>query len=350
MKRKLALCAAVLCLTMALAPSALAAESVVVTPVPDTPEVCYPTSVSRSEDGTEIRKYYDLSPEDDPAGIPRSDFEQDGYRYTLIDLLKQELPENESRPHTETVSLQSKSKDMESVLALLPQEKEFITEDGLSGVLTLQLDTVQVEVAGYGSSTREVSATRSYPNLASQDTANIPKTIEDNGRTLTLQNISWQTDNTASMDGYAMGDRFTAVATYTGSATSSYVTGYTVTADYTGTVSRIALNKTRYVAIFEGTPLEPVVPEVAPDEAKPAQFNRPSLLSSTGPMCWRRWGSCLPPAASSADVCSTNGSMKARRRPNEETEYVSLPDVSNCRPGGPCKRGRSAGVFYRRPR
>ena len=70
MKRKLALCAAVLCLTMALAPSALAAESVVVTPVPDTPEVCYPTSVSRSEDGTEIRKYYDLSPEDDPAGIP----------------------------------------------------------------------------------------------------------------------------------------------------------------------------------------------------------------------------------------------------------------------------------------
>ena len=282
MKRKLALCAAVLCLTMALAPSALAAESVVVTPVPNTPEVCYPTSVSRSEDGTEIRKYYDLSPEDDPAGIPRSDFEQDGYRYTLMDLLKQELPENESRPHTETVSLQSKSKDMESVLALLPQEKEFITEDGLSGILTLRLDTVQVEVAGYGSSTREVSATRSYPNLASQDTANIPKTIEDNGRTLTLQNISWQTDNTASMDGYAMGDRFTAVATYTGSATSSYVTGYTVTADYTGPVSRIALNKTRYVAIVEGTPLEPVVPEVAPDNAKPAQFNWAYVLVPLG--------------------------------------------------------------------
>ena len=48
------------------------------------------------------------------------------------------------------------------------------------------------------------------------------------------------------------------MATYTGSATSSYVKGYTVTADYTGTVSRIALNRTRYVAIFEGTPLQPV--------------------------------------------------------------------------------------------
>ena len=279
MKRKLALCAAALCLIMALAPSALAAEMPLAS---DTPQVCYPTSVSRSEDGTEIRKYYDLSPEEDPAGIPRSDFEQDDFHYTLVDLLKQELPETEIRQHTETVSLESRSKDMESVLALLPQEKEFITEDGLSGVLTLRLDTVQVEVSGYGSSTREVSATRSYPNLASQDTANIPKTIEDNGRTLTLQSVNWQTDNTASMDGYAMGDRFTAVATYTGTATSSYVKGYTVTADYTGTVSRIALNKTRYVAIFEGTALQPIVPEPEQGTDGVAQFNWAAILVPFG--------------------------------------------------------------------
>lgn len=74
------------------------------------------------------------------------------------------------------------------------------------------------------------------------------------------------------MDGYAVGDRFTAVATYTGTATSSYVKGYTVTADYTGTVSRIALNKVRYVAIFEGTPLEPILP-TEDESTGPAQFN-----------------------------------------------------------------------------
>ena len=124
---------------------------------------------------------YDLGPEDDPGGIPRSDFDQDGYHYTLIDLLKQELPANESRQHTETVSVNSKSKDMGAVLALLPQTKEFITEDGLSGVLTLKLDTVKVEVAGYGSSTKTVTATRTYPGLASQDTQYIPKTIQDGG-------------------------------------------------------------------------------------------------------------------------------------------------------------------------
>ena len=264
-----------LILTAVLPVSALAAE---------TAAVCYPTAVTRSEDGTEIRKLYDLSPEDDPAGIPRSDFEQDGFHYTLTDLLKQELPEYEERQHTETVSLESKSKDMESVLALLPQEREFITDDGLTGVLSLQLDTVQVEVAGYGRSTKEISVTRSYPNLAGQDTQYIPKTIEDNGRTLTLQTIDWQTDNTAGTDGYALGDRFTAVATYTGSTTSSYVKGYLVTAEYSGTVSRIALNKTRYVAIFEGTAIEPLEPveELSGADETPLQFRWVYVLAPLG--------------------------------------------------------------------
>ena len=237
-------------LSCALMPAAHAAEL---------PEVCYPTSIQCSEDKTELKKIYDLSPDADPAGIARSDFEKDGYHYTLVDLLRQELPENESRQHTEHVSIESAKKDMESVLALLPQEREFITDDGLMGTLTLRLDTVQVEPSGYGSSTKQLSVKRSYPNLAEQDTQYIPKSIEDGGRTLTLSDIQWQTDNTANMDGYAVADRYTAVATYTGSATSSYVKGYTVTADYTGTVSRIALNRVRYVAIFEGSPIQPAI-------------------------------------------------------------------------------------------
>ena len=96
MKRMLSLCAAALCLTLALTPTALAADFEPA--VPDA-KVCYPTSIVRNDDGTELKKIYDLSPEDDPAGIPRSDFRQDGFQYTLTDLLKQELPENESRQH-----------------------------------------------------------------------------------------------------------------------------------------------------------------------------------------------------------------------------------------------------------
>ena len=290
---------------MALTPTALAADFEPA--VPDA-KVCYPTSIVRNDDGTELKKIYDLSLEDDPAGIPRSDFRQDGFQYTLTDLLKQELPENESRQHTEHVSIESAKKDMESVLALLPQEREFITDDGLMGTLTLKLDTVQVKPSGYSSSTKQLSVKRSYPNLAEQDTQYIPKSIEDGGRTLTLSDIQWQTDNTANMDGYAVADRYTAVATYTGSATSSYVKGYTVTADYTGTVSRIALNRVRYVAIFEGVPIQ---------SAEPAK--------TAGAMSSLRWSYVLIPlgivAAAGAGV---GGALLVKHRKEnadeEETE------------------------------
>lgn len=240
-------------------------------------QACYPTAVTRAEDGTEIRKMYDLGPIDDPAGIPRSDFDQDGFHYTLVDLLKQELPENESRQHTETVTVASKSKDMATVLALLPETREFITEDGLSGTLALKLDSVKVEVAGYSSSTKELTTTRIYPSLVSQDTSGIPKSVEDNGHELTLQGIDWQMDPA----GY-----FTATATYSGSTTSSYIKGYTVTADYTGTVSRITLNRTRYVAIFEGKAIEPIPsePSITPDDQQniPSQFNWAALMLPIG--------------------------------------------------------------------
>ena len=309
MKRKIIPVLLALALTASLAPTVLAA-------VPPTP--CYPTSVSRSEDGAQIRKMYDLGPQEDPAGISRSDFEQEGFHYTLTDLLKQEAPEREERFHTETVTLDSKSKDMESVLSLLPAQREFTTEDGLTGTLSLKLDTVQVEVAGYGSSTRQVSTTRSYPNLAGQDTSYIPKEITDSGRTLELASIDWRTDNTANEDGYAVGDRFTAIATYTGSATSSYVKGYVVTAEYSGTVSRIALNKVRYVAIFEGTPLVPVEPDPTPEPTADVQ-------EPTVPVQFH-WGYVLVPLGVIAAIGGGVGValfIKKRREGGYETEEDS---------------------------
>ena len=179
MKRMISLCAAALCLTLALTPTALAADF---EPAVPNAKVCYPTAIVRGDDGTELKKIYDLSPEDDPAGIPRSDFRQDGFHYTLTDLLKQELPENESRQHTERISVESAKKDMESVLALLPQERDFITDDGLMGTLTLRLDTVQVEPSGYGTATKEISTKRSYPILPSRTRSIFPKPLRKTAR------------------------------------------------------------------------------------------------------------------------------------------------------------------------
>ena len=53
MKRMRSLCAAALCLTLALTPTALAADF---EPAVPTAKVCYPTAIVRNDDGTELKK------------------------------------------------------------------------------------------------------------------------------------------------------------------------------------------------------------------------------------------------------------------------------------------------------
>ena len=71
----------------------------------------------------------------------------------------------------------------------------------------------------------------------------IPKTTTENRRTLNFSTVDWQTDNTENVDDDAIGNRFSAIVTYTGTASSRNVTGYTVTAQYRGDVEKIAMNK-----------------------------------------------------------------------------------------------------------
>lgn len=73
----------------------------------------------------------------DLRGFPGPTFEQDGFHYTLGRRVETRVTGAREPVHRNS-DFESKSKDMEFVLALLPPEKEFITEDGLSGTLSLQ--------------------------------------------------------------------------------------------------------------------------------------------------------------------------------------------------------------------
>ena len=144
----------------ALACPALAAEA----PSPEaTPSVLYPVEVLEYTEGDRaeprISKTYELSPMDDPALIPTGDFERSGCLYTLLDIVKEDQTETDSKYYTETVTLDSKSKDMEEIMPLL-------------------------------------------------------------------------------------------AATYTGTASSKYATGYTVTADYAGEVTKTTSGTVLYTAVF----------------------------------------------------------------------------------------------------
>lgn len=225
------------------------------------PDMLLPVDIVIDTEANEIRKVYDLAPNTDPSLLPMAEFERDGMRYECSDILREVIIGTDTQVITKSETVESTKKDLETLLELLPQEKEVTTEEGYTGVLKLDLDSIKSEVSGYGTSSKAVSATRSYPNLSDADMQYIPKTIEDGGRTLTLQDTQWQTDNTYNADDYEIGDRYTAICTYGGTKSTSYVKGYTTTADYTGEVFRTGVTVIRYTVIFNGSEIEPTASE-----------------------------------------------------------------------------------------
>ena len=276
-------------------PSAQTAESEDSTPAPSTedlptlpipepdPVPLYPAEVKQSEENgiTRIEKIYYLSSQDDPSNIPTEDFEREGKTYTLLDVLKQAQIESDTQDYVEVLTLDSDTQDMEKILAMLEPELEVQTEDGYHGVLSLDHTTITVEAAGYKTSSRTVSATRTYPNLSGADVSLIPKSITDSGRT--LADVQWQEAATTQTDGYDMALRYTANATYTGTATSKYATGYVVTANYVGEVTRISTDVIIYTAVFSST--DPAPAEETTDT--PTETPQPTQESSSFTFDWK---------------------------------------------------------------
>ena len=212
----------------------------------------YPIDIGYNEDDTawRMKKVYQLDASADPSVIPTENFEQEGREYVFLDLLAEDQRETDTKEHTQQITQESSTKDTETVLKNLAPTLEYAGEDGYMGVLTLDTASVKVEAAGYGSRNKNVTATRTYPNLADADTSYIPKTVEENGCTMELVDVSWQTAAAEEVSGQSVATRYTAVASYAGTKTSRYVKGYVVTADYVGNVSRTTNNSILYTAIF----------------------------------------------------------------------------------------------------
>ena len=242
--RLVSLASALLLALAALPCTALAAEAGDTEPAQGAPPpaALYPAEVRTSEENGMIRleKVYYLSTRDDPAAIPTGDFQREGRTYTLLDVLKNDQSETDSKEHIEVVTVESSTDNMTEIIQQLEPALEVTTEDGYSGVLAPDYPGIKVEAAGYKTSSRTVTAARSYPNLSDADASLIPKTISDGGRTLTLADVQWQ----------EAGGYYNASATYSGTATGKYATGYNVTVEYKGEVTRTRSDSVIYTAVF----------------------------------------------------------------------------------------------------
>ncbi len=237
----------------------------------------YPVSVEEYTygplDELRINKVYQLSLSDNPGLIPTEDFERNGRHYYLLDMVRQDEVGVDTQTHTETITMDSDTGDLSEVLKRLDAQMEVTTENGHTGTLLLDHTSVKVEVKGYKTSSRNLSATRTYPSLSDADLDLIPKTVTDGGKTLTLADVQWANDGTY----------YTATAKYTGISSSRHATGYTVTASYTGEVAKTNCEVVTYTAIFGSTKLEE--PEQTPTP-EPAPDADPSTNEDGSGMSW----------------------------------------------------------------
>lgn len=214
----------------------------------------YPSAIDEYSEGEHLRieKTYILADEEDVSLVPTADFEREGCRYTLIDIVCRHDTDTDAKPHRETVTTEADSSNVEDARSLFNDTLTAETEDGYSGELYLDEESIAVSPSGYGVTTRAVSTTRSYPSLSDADISLLPKSIDEDGRTLTLADVQWtEVDNC-----------YTATAEYTGTVQRRYVKGYTATAEYAGEVSKTMRDEVICTAVFSGTPIETELPDV----------------------------------------------------------------------------------------
>ena len=214
----------------------------------------YPSEVHHYERNHKrvIEQIYELNHDQEPSAEVKQNFTQDGYFYTLESITKSEKSTTDTKEHKEIVTVESQSKNIGDIMPLLAKTKVVTTADGYNGTLSLDESSIKVEAKGYKSGSKTVRASRTYPNLLNADLAYIPKNITENGAELELADVNWQRDLTYNPDDYAVGERYLAEAVYQGAKKYSYVTGYTVTAEYSGEVAKETAQKDIYTLTFVG--------------------------------------------------------------------------------------------------
>ena len=228
-------------------------------------EVPTDTTIQNLNGSQQLIKTYTLPPGADPRQLVEEPFELEGWHYTFADIVKEENQVSDRKYHTETVTLETDTKDLGKILEQLAATLDY--DDGTySGVLNLDHTAIRTEAAGYTSQARNVSVTKTIGPLDRNDMSYIPATTVKDGRTLTLTNVEWQVIGTDLVGDVLAPSSYQAVATYSASTSSKVATGYVTTAEYMGEVTASGVESITYTVVYvgeESTPTALSIPEAS---------------------------------------------------------------------------------------
>jgi hypothetical protein len=243
-------------LTLALTVSAFAS------PVPDN------LVVENLNGQQRMVKTYVLPPNADPEMLKEPSFEYDGFFYAWAYTTKEEHTFLETKAVTETVTVETAKKDLNTVLEQLAPTLPY--DDGeYAGELSLDHTTLSTVAAGYANRSGKVTATKTIGPLDRNDMSYVPATTVKDGRTLSLVNVEWQVIGTDMVGDVLAPCSYQAVATYSASTSYQVATGYVTTVEYKGQVVSQGVDSVTYTVVYVGT-------EIVPEEPEPTEPAEPS--------------------------------------------------------------------------
>ena len=215
-------------------------------------EVPTDTTIQNLNGSQQLIKTYTLPPGADPRQLVEEPFELEGWHYTFADIVKEENQVSDRKYHTETVTLETDTKDLGKILEQLAATLDY--DDGTySGVLNLDHTAIRTEAAGYTSQARNVSVTKTIGPLDRNDMSYVPATTVKDGVTLSLSGVDWQVIGTDLVGDALAPASYQAVATYSGKSYHRVATGYITSANYVGEVSRNDVESVTYKVTYLGT-------------------------------------------------------------------------------------------------
>ena len=215
-------------------------------------EVPTDTTIQNLNGSQQLIKTYTLPPGADPRQLVEEPFELEGWHYTFADIVKEENQVSDRKYHTETVTLETDTKDLGKILEQLAATLDY--DDGTySGVLNLDHTAIRTEAAGYTSQARNVSVTKTIGPLDRNDMSYVPATTVKDGVTLSLSGVDWQVIGTDLVGDDLAPASYQAVATYSGKSYHRVATGYITSANYVGEVSRNDVESVTYKVTYLGT-------------------------------------------------------------------------------------------------
>ena len=215
-------------------------------------EVPTDTTIQNLNGSQQLIKTYTLPPGADPRQLVEEPFELEGWHYAFADIVKEENQVSDRKYHTETVTLETDTKDLGKILEQLAATLDY--DDGTySGVLNLDHTAIRIEAAGYTSQARNVSVTKTIGPLDRNDMSYVPATTVKDGVTRSLSGVDWQVIGTDLVGDDLAPASYQAVATYSGKSYHRVATGYITSANYVGEVSRNDVESVTYKVTYLGT-------------------------------------------------------------------------------------------------